>query len=276
MNTLDIAKDANPGNVSVLRVGFPPDENPQEIIRKNRPLLNYLKQRTGVEKVEISVPESYTSAIEGMRRRELDLVYFGGLTYVLAKNDLDITPLVRGQVDGTADNFTLIIARKDSGINGIEDLRGRSFAFGDVASTSGHLIPHQALLQIGIDPNKHFDRVVYTGAHDKTAMAVFDGKVEAGAMNARLYPIMVARGPLKEDELIVLWRSMPFADYPWAVHNGLGEKLIDDLRQAFVELTDPDMLGLLGVDGYQKTTDTDFVNIREAARKLGFMKNNPS
>lgn len=263
---------AEPMAAEVFRVGFPPDENPQEIIRKNTPLLEYLKTQTGIKEMQIVVPKTYTAAVEQMQRGELDMVYFGGLTYVLAKKEVDITPIVRGVADGTADNFSLILARKDRGIKTVADLRGKTFAFGDVASTSGSLIPHQALLNQGLDPTKDFKQVIYTGAHDKTALSVFEGKVDAGAMNARKYPIMLKKGQITEENLFVLFRSEPFADYPWAVRSKVGADLIEKLRQAFVNLTDSAMLGLLGVQGYQATTDDDFKNIRAAAKRLGFME----
>ena len=258
--------------ITKLRVGFPPDENPQSIIEKNTPLVNYLKQQTGITTTEIVVPKTYTAAIEEMGRGNLDLVYFGGLTYVLAKKELDITPLVRGVVDGTPENYTLIVTRKDSGIKTLNDLSGHTFAFGDVASTSGHLIPHKALLNQGIDPNKDFKELIYTGAHDKTALAVFKGEVDAGAMNARMYPQLVEKGMINEEEMLILWKSEPFADYPWAARSSLGKDFLDKLTAAFENLQDPAMLSLLKVEGYEKTVDTDFENIRKAAKRLGFME----
>ena len=252
-------------------MGFPPDENPQEIIRKNKPLLEYLKKQTGIAEVELVVPDTYTAAVELMSKGKLDIVYFGGLTYVLAKKDVDITPLVRGKVGGTADNFTYIVAREDSGIDSIEKLKGKSFAFGDVASTSGHLIPHQSLLAKGIDPNKDFSSLIYTGAHDKTALAVNNKEVDAGAMNARKLPSMIKKGQISEKEIKVIWKSEPFADYPWAARTNLGTETITKLRQAFVDLNDDSILKNLGVEGYEITTDADFENLRKAAYKLGFM-----
>ena len=264
----DIAKS----KVKILRVGFPPDENPQAILEKNTPLINYLKQQTGVKEIEIMVPGTYTAAIEEMGRGNLDIVYFGGLTYVLAKKELDIAPLVRGVVDGTTENFSLIVTRKDSGLKSIKDLVGHTFAFGDVASTSGHLIPHKALLNLGINPDKDFKELVYTGAHDKTAMAVFRGEVDAGAMNARMFPQLIEKGLIQEDQMVILWKSEPFADYPWAARSDLGDDFLDKLTKAFVNLNDPEMLGLLKVEGYQRTIDADFENIRKAAKRLGFME----
>lgn len=258
--------------IEKLRVGFPPDENPKAIIEKNTPLLNYLKQQTGVKEVEIIVPETYTAAIEEMGRGNLDMVYFGGLTYVLAKKELDITPLVRGVVDSTPENFTFIVTRNDSGIKSLKDLIGHTFAFGDVASTSGHLIPHKALLNQGINPEKDFKEVVYTGAHDKTGIAVFNGTVDAGAMNARMFPELVEKGLIKEGEMVILWKSEPFADYPWAARSSLGVDFLNKLTKAFENLKDPAMLGLLKVEGYQKTVDADFESIRKAAKSLGFME----
>lgn len=256
---------------TILRVGFPPDQNPQEIIRKNQPLLEYLKKATGFTEVKIVVPKTYTAAVEEMAHGNLDLVYFGGLTYVLAKRDVDITPIVRGKVGGTTDNYSYIVTRKDSGIRTLKALKGHSFAFGDVASTSGHLIPHMALKQQGLDPNVDFTRLDYTGAHDKTAYAVFQKKVTAGAMNARLYPILVEQGKIDGKQMHIIWKSPPFADYPWAARTSLGTKNIQLLRKAFIELNDPTILKQLKVEAYESTSDADFDNIREAALILGFM-----
>ena len=138
--------------------------------------------------------------------------------------------------------------------------------------TSGHLIPRQGLLNQGIDPDRDFSDVVFTGAHDATALAVFEGRVDAGAMNARLFPVMVEKGLLDQEQLTILWQSEPFADYPWAVRSDLDADLIQKLRGAFVNLDDPEMLSLLKVEGYEKTTDADFDNIREAATRLGFIE----
>lgn len=255
-----------------LRVGFPPDENPAQIISKNQPLLAYLKRELGLEKIEIVVPETYTAAVEEMQHGNLDMVYFGGLTYVLAKRDTNITPIVRGKVDGTVDNFTYIITRKDSQIKNLKDLKGHSFAFGDVASTSGHLIPHKKLRSIGISPTQDFSALIYTGAHDKTAYAVFKKEVDAGAMNARLLPILIKDGKIDGSKIRILWKSDAFADYPWAVRTQLGKTMIDKLTQAFVKLRDKEILKLLKVEAYEPTSDSEFNNIREAAITLGFME----
>lgn len=260
----------------VLRVGFPPGENPAEIIRKNKPLVEYLQRQTGASKIEILVPPSYTATIEDLQKHKLDLVYFGALTYVVAKNIINITPLVQGVVDGSSENYSLIIARKDSGIHSLADLPGHRFAFGDVASTSGHLIPHQALLAAGIQPHKDFDVLLYTGAHDKTARAVQQGTVEAGALSARLYPSMLQRGQLSQSSIRVIWKSEPFADFPWAIRDDLDSQLINKIRNAFVNLHDPKTLQSLGVDGFRVSNDSEFDAIRRAAIKLGFMQKNDS
>jgi len=262
--------------LSVLRVGFPPTENPGEIIRKNKPLMRYLQQQIGVSKVQLSVAPSYTATIEDLRNHKLDLVYFGALTYVLAKNVINITPIVRGVVNGSTQNQAFIIANKDSGIHRLSELPGHSFAFGDVASTSGHLIPHQALLAEGINPHRDFDRLIYTGAHDKTALAVQKLEVDAGAMNARLFSIMIANGQLDKGKILVIWKSQSFADYPWAIRSDLDQKIIEAIQAAFLNLHDKDMLDTLGVDEFQSSSDADFEDIRRAAIKMGFMQENGS
>jgi len=258
----------------VLRVGFPPAENAEAILRKNEALMSYLQKQAGIKKIEFSVSPSYTATIEDLQNHKLDLVNVGSLTYVLAKNVSNIKPLVCALVNGRSDNNAWIIVRQDSDIHSISDLAGRRFAFGDVASTSGHLIPHQALLDAGIDPHKDFDTLIYTGAHDKTVFAVLRGKVDAGAINARLYPEMIKRGQFNDSDVRVIWKSQPFVDFPWAIRADLDSKLIDVIQHAFTSLDDKSLLNILGVDQYQPTTDADFNGVRQAAIKMGFMQKN--
>jgi len=257
---------------TVLRVGFPPAENAEDIIQKHQALMQYLQAKTGVNKIELSVAPSYTATIEDLQKHKLDLVNFGALSYVLAKNITNITPLVSGVTNSNSENHSLIIARNDSNIHQLKDLPGHSFAFGDVASTSGHLIPHRALLAAGINPHKDLLKLIYTGAHDKTAFAVQRGEVEAGAINARIYSYLLNRGLLEKDKTSVIWVSPPFAEYPWAIRSDLDPALIRSIQSAFITLNDSKLLESLGVDGFQICKDSDFEDIRQAAIKLGFMQ----
>ena len=258
--------------IDVLRVGFPPDENPDEIRGRNKPLLEYIRKYSGIKKLEVIVQPSYTATIEDLQNHKLDLVYLGGLTYVLAKNTININPLASGLVNGRSDTRAFIIARRDSNIQTLPDLVGLRFAFGDVASTSGHLIPHQAMIAAGIHPHKDFETLLYTGAQDKTVYAVQSGRVDAGAISARMYNTLVKRQIINEAQIKVIWRSPSFADYTWAIRADLDPQLINTIQLAFINLHDKALLEHLGVDGYQITRDAEFGGIRDAAIKLGFMQ----
>jgi len=259
---------------SVLRVGFSPTEDSSEIIRKNKPLMTYLQKQVGIDKVQFSVQPSFTATIEDLQNHKLDLVYFGALTYVLAKNVINITPLVRGVVNDGVQDQAVIIVNSDSDIQSLADLTGRSFAFGDVASTSGHLIPHQALLAAGIQPYRDFDRLIFTGGNNKSALAVLRKVVDAGAVNGRLLPHVLASENVNENKIRVIWRSHSFSDFPWVIRSDIDTKTKDAIRQAFLNLNDRELLNQLGIDKFQVTNDADFEDIRHAAIKLGFMQKN--
>ena len=173
----------------VLRVSAIPDESPTELQRKFQPLGEYLAEKTGM-KVEFVPVTDYAASVEVLVNNKLDMVWFGGFTFVQAKirsND-GVIPLVQRAED---EQFkSVFITRADSGIGKLEDLKGKTFSFGSPSSTSGHLMPRSFLLQAKVDPDKDM-RVSFSGAHDATAFAVAGGKVQAGALNISVWQKML-------------------------------------------------------------------------------------
>jgi len=151
-----------------LRVTMIPTTDPGKVVRESQPLVSYLEKETGA-KIELTVPTNYAAAVEAIASDQVDIAYLGGFTYVQASKRAGVVPLVQRDRD---QNFhSLFIAQVDSNISNLSDLKGHTFAFGDVNSTSGHLMPEYFMRESKVDPDV-IARAIYSGGHDATALAV--------------------------------------------------------------------------------------------------------
>ena len=252
-----------------LQVGLIPNENPEEVEAQYQPLEDYLKKELGRE-VQLSVPTTYNAVVEAMVSGELDLAYFGGLTYVQARQRADVHPLFTevNPRTGTTKYRSVIIVPADSDIKKVEDLEGETFAFGSVSSTSGSLYPSIMLDQAGIDYRTDLKEVIYTGGHDTTAQAVANGQVAAGGLEDRILYDLQEEGIIEKGKVRVIEESDPIEGYPWVVRNALAGKDEQDLIDAFLGIEDPELLDLLRAEDYQKVQASDYDYVEKQARKL--------
>jgi phosphonate transport system substrate-binding protein len=252
-----------------LRVGLIPNENPEEVEAEYQPLEDYLKKELGRE-VELSVPTTYNAVVEAMVSGELDLAYFGGLTYVQARQRADVHPLFTevNPDTGTTKYRSVIIVPADSDIKKAEDLKGEDFAFGSVSSTSGSLYPSIMLDGAGIDYRTDLGEVVYTGGHDTTAQAVANGRVAAGGLEDRILYDLQEEGIIEKGAVRVIEESDPIEGYPWVVRDALSDGDEQALTDAFLSIKDPKLLDLLRAEDYQKVQAGDYDYVEEQARKL--------
>src|SRR6266542_1190202 len=210
---------------AILKVSAIPDEAPTELQRKFAPLGKYLEANIGMPLEFIPVTD-YAATVEGLAARKLDMVWYGGFTFVQARIRTNGTaiPLVQRAED---EKFqSVFITQPNSGINSLADLKGKTFTFGSPSSTSGHLMPRWFLLQQGIDPDKDFKRVAFSGAHDATALQVAGGKVDAGAMNISVWNKLIEDKKIDPREVVVFYTTPPYYDYNWTVRSDLDPALV--------------------------------------------------
>jgi len=255
-----------------LRVGLIPNENPEEVEAQYQPLEDYLKKELGRE-VELSVPTTYNAVVEAMVSGELDLAYFGGLTYVQARQRADVHPLFTevNPRTGTTKYHSVIIVPADSDIEKVEDLEGETFAFGSVSSTSGSLYPSIMLDEAGIDYRTELGEVIYTGGHDTTAQAVANGRVAAGGLEDRILYDLQEEGIIEKDAVRVVAKSAPIEGYPWVVRDALPAKTEKELIDAYLSIEDPELLDLLRAEDYEKVQASDYDYVEKQARKLDLL-----
>ncbi len=258
-----------------LRVSAIPDENPNELMRIYTPFAEYLSKELNMKVTYTNVVD-YAATVEGLAAKKLDMVWYGGFTYVQArKRTGDAVPLVSREEDL---NFhSKFITRKDTGITKLADLKGKTFSFGSVSSTSGHLMPRYFLLQNGINPEKDFAKFSFSGAHDATALWVESGKVDAGALNEAVWDKLVQTKKVDTNKVIVFWTTPPYVDYVWTVRGDLDKGLQERIASALVKLDyrrpeDKRLLDLHRTKRYVRVKPEDFKATEEAAIAAGLLK----
>lgn len=274
--SLMVATVASAGEpLKELRVSAIPDENPNELMRIYTPFAEYLSKELGMKVIFTNVVD-YAATVEGLAAKKLDMVWYGGFTFVQAhKRTGDAVPLVSREEDLA---FTSkFITRKDTGITKLADLKGKTFSFGSVSSTSGHLMPRYFLLQNGINPEKDFSKFSFSGAHDATALWVESGKVDAGALNFAVWEKLVQTKKVDTGKVHVFWTTPPFVDYVWAVRGDLDRGLQERIASALMKLDyqkveDKRLLDLHRTKKYVRVKPEDFKPVEEAAVAAGLLK----
>ena len=270
----------DPGKTAkILRVGFVPSEDAQQVMQNAQPIVEILRKRLGME-IQPFVATDYTGVIEALRVNKLDIAFLTPASYVLAKNEANVRVVLKSERKGVPFYYAAIIVRADSDIKSIEDLRGRTFAFGDSLSTTGNVFPRKMFKEHGIDPVRDFKQVLFSGGHDATVLAVLNGKVDAGATyaNSPDGKDTAWMRYLKNDEEVKKIRAIAFSE-PIPADNlvisaDLDDELAKKIETAFIELSgDPAgrkmLRELYQIDGFVRATDKDYDSVRLAFAAAG-------
>jgi len=252
----------------VLNMGLVPGEDPRVVVTDNQALLENLQKSLQME-IKPFVATDYNGIIEALRAKKLDIALLGPFSYVLATTvaDVEAFALLETQRQG-ATYRSVIIARKDHGIRSLKDLAGKTFAFVDPSSTSGHLFPKAGLIKAGYDPDTYFSRVIFSGGHDASAIAVQNGKVDAAAIADALLEIAYSRGMLKKDEIVVVWTSDPIPGAPIVYRRDLPEELKAKLRAAFAQIHDVPWGPTMTIKRWVPASDASYDVVRQTAKVL--------
>ena len=259
----------------VLRVSAIPDEAPTELQRKFKPLGEYLSKATGL-KVEFTPVTDYAASVEGLINKKLDMVWFGGFTFVQAnvRSKGAVVPLVQRAED---EKFRSVFITTSKDINKLEDLKGKTLSFGSESSTSGHLMPRSFLLAAKINPDTDLKRIAFSGAHDATVAAVAGGKVDAGALNISVWEKLVAEKKVDPAVVRVFYTTPGYYDYNWTVRADMPDAMKKKITDAFLAL-DPatpegkEILALQRASKFVTTKADNYKNIEAAAHNAGLLK----
>lgn len=252
-----------------LTIGLIPAEDSQAMIESSRQVLDSLQQQMGMP-VKPFVATDYNGVIEALRSKKLDVAYLGPFSYVLAAQVADVEAFAVAVTKKTGQSAykSVIIARKDSGLAKTADLKGRTFAFVDPTSASGHLFPKAGLLQAGYDPESFFGRVIFSGSHDASILAVANKKVDAAAVADRILASAIAKGQVKADELEIVWSSNPIPESPMVWRKDLDPALKARIARALANVKDLPWGDQGVLNGFQPTNDAAYNVVRDTAKVL--------
>lgn len=253
-----------PGWPDKLVFGAVPTESSSNAQERFTNLVQYLENRLGLP-IEFKTSTDYAGVITGMQFKHVDLAYFGPKSYCEASQRADAEAFaIEVAQDGTKGYHGVIITSKSSGLNSLADLKGKTWAFTDPNSTSGTLVPTVFFTkEMKINPEEYFSKVVYSGSHEASMLAVKGNKIDAASTN----DLDMARGESKawnkDKDFNILWTSKLIPGSPMAYRKDLPESLKKALKEAFLAYDDKVGLEQLKLSKYADVADSDYDPIRD-------------
>lgn len=250
-----------------LVVSVLPDQSSGVLLSRFTPLVEYLEATTG-QPMTLVLSDNYADLLQAFIGGDVQLAFFGGLTFVRAEQAVNAEPLVMRDVDVAF--RSCYVAHPDDPRQALAEFENSTFSFGSKLSTSGHLMPRYFMQQSGVVPETFFKSIVYSGTHDRTAFNVADSVVEFGVMNCSILEQMMKTGAVSLDRIRIIEKTPAYVDYVWAVQEDLDEELKRQLVDAFLALdsTDPAhamILSLVSASVFLPAGRADFEDVRRAA-----------
>ncbi|MBD2209495.1 phosphate/phosphite/phosphonate ABC transporter substrate-binding protein [Calothrix sp. FACHB-156] len=239
--------------------------------QKLQPLADYLS-KTLKRPFKFEIAKNYETAVELLIQGKVDLAYLGPSSYITARlRDSQIEPLVSPINQDTKRPWytSVIITRKTSGIQNLQNLKGKRFAFVSKLSASGYVVPMAKFQELGIHPEKDFAAVIFAGSHDKSKQALINGEVDAIADDRRSYTGQIKQGKIDPKKYPIIWESVPLPSVPIVAASKVSTELKNTLKQVLIDapagLIDPS--GAVGV-GYTLVQDGDYDIMREFQKRV--------
>ena len=198
---------------------FQPDKEKNDATYK--PLAEYLGKQLGRE-VRLRTVDTWEGLAKSLASGETDMALMGPWGYVLANHQAGAEAVATILYQGKPEYFAIMVTNPKSGINKIDDMKGKTFAFGDKGSTSGYLIPNYEFMMRGIDPDKFFSKVIYT-KHQAIETQVTRGELDAGADYNRNRDAMIEQGLIKAADSRIIWTSAPLPNDALALSKDLAK-----------------------------------------------------
>ena len=235
------------------------------------PIFNAMSVSTGVE-FDLRVGQSYASVVEGLSNELVDIAFVGPTLYLQAAERDAAEPLAVAVLDGESVYYAAFFAQAGFEFEGIQDLRGKSIAFGDVNSSSSFTLQVAMLIDAGIDPARDLSGIFLTGGHTNSLNALVQGHVDVSAASLNSYQGAVNRGAIDPDQIVPIAVSIPVPYPPFIMHPSLPDDVKARLRHGFDTVhedpsIEPDMIrgfGGIRVDRYTSDiTHETFAAVQE-------------
>ncbi len=257
-----------------LVMGLIPAENNEEMVAKFEPMRAYLEKKLG-RKVKVFTATDYTGVIEAMKKKRVDIAWFGPLSYYLAEQEAGAEAFAVGVLEGGKSTYrSIFVVPGDSPAKSLMDLKGKSVAFVDPASTSGGLMPtYMVKKATGMMPEQFFGKFTYAGSHDAAELAVKNRTVDAAADNDITYPKMLAKGLITKESNRILLESSDLPGSPLVYRGDLPADLKHKIQNAIISAhKDVKVSGYGNIIRYDAVKPADYQLIRNMVKELGLRK----
>lgn len=251
-------------DIKEFRIGILGGENAQDRLNNNECLREYTEETLGVP-AKLFAPADYNGVIQGLLGGTIDMAWLGASAYAkthMSDPDAVEPVLVKVNVDGGYGYYSIGFARKDSGIASLEDMKGKTFGFGDPNSTSGFLIPSIEIPEAtgaSMDSGDYFGEVKFTGGHEQTIVAVNNGDVDGGVtwadglgewedgFNSGALRRAVDAGLVDMNDLVMIWQSKPIPEGPIVLRTALPADVKEKMTVLMAGLVEKDQDCAYGV-----------------------------
>jgi phosphonate transport system substrate-binding protein len=258
-----------------LHLVLTPSQKPTDLLATGEEFARVLGTLVGVP-VRVTVASDYAAVIEALRNRTADLAFVHPGGYVLASREAKATIVAKNLWHGKASFTSRIYVRRDAGIKTVEELRGKTIAFVDPASSSGYIYPMVLLIKRGLvknrDPKTFFKEVVFSGAHDASMRALLNGHVDAIA-SFDMAREQYLKDPAERERLVFVAETEPIPEAGIAARDGLDPALFARVRAALLQIRAPVHGSLLkrlyDIDGFETAEDREYDPVRAAIELLG-------
>ena len=238
-----LAMAATCENPEALTLAIIPTEESVAELQLYKPVTDRMEKLTG-KKIQFFMPTSYASVVEGLLSKFVDVAVLGPYSYVIANSkDKSIEVFATyakrpGHMQEEGPGYRgVLISKRVSKFTTIDSLKGSTLGLTDPGSTSGNLMPRVAFTKvIGKDLEKFFGKVVYTGSHELSSVAVVEGKVDAAFVATHRFDNVVNKGEASLDGVNILWKSDPIPQDPFVYRNTLCENIKAKIRETFLDL----------------------------------------
>ena len=257
-------------------------ENAAEVTRRWGPIIAQLEKDLRIRIKHVTATD-YRGTIEALKFKKAEIGHLGPKSYIEAStnNYANVEPVAQLQLaNGSLGYRSCLIVHAESDIFSPEDLAGRTFAFNDPNSTSGYLVPSAFfLMEMGVDPKKHFSKLTFSGSHEASILAVANKKVEAASTNLGDLQQLTREGKVPRGGLRVVWVSKLIPNDPIVVRKDMPPSLRSAIQESLTTMRarNPEVFKEAGatVGGFVPADDGKYQVIRdlnETAKRLAAQK----
>lgn len=271
-----VPSDAAAAPAEPLRIAFIAYQNPDQLLENVEPVAAYLESATG-RAIRTFAATDYAGIVEALKSGTADVGFMGPLQYVIAHEQSGAVPILGEVYNGSPTYRSKIFVRKDSGIETLEQLRGKSMAFVDPLSSSGYLFPLDTFVDAGLitsplGADDYFRKVYFAGGDEQAIRAVLNKFVDSAGVGE--YSVKLLR-PEEREQLVAIADSRPIPSHCVVVRSGLDRGLVEALRSALLALNEGEhhdlLRNLYAVDGYVEADDATYAEVAAMARRYGFL-----